>query len=68
MTQITQAQMVHAWAVLLAAVLFVMMGVAFVQERKRSKLAAVLSLLPGVFCFFLWATAAVRYVLGVGNA
>lgn len=67
MTQITQAQMVHAWAVLLAAVLFVMMGVAFVQE-KRSKLAAVLSLLPGAFCFFLWATAAVRYVLGVSNA
>lgn len=68
MTQITQAQMAHAWAVLLAAVLFVMMGVAFVQERQRSKFVAVLSLLPGAFCFFLWATAAVRYVLGVGNA
>lgn len=68
MTQVTPEQMSHAWGVLLAAILFVMMGVAFAQERQRSKFVAVLSLLPGAFCFFLWATAAVRYVLGVGNA
>lgn len=34
MTPITQAQMDQAWGVLLAAILFVMMGVGFAVEKK----------------------------------
>lgn len=64
MTPITQAQMDQAWGVLLAAILFVMMGVGFAVEKKVGKLAAALALLPGTFCFALWAVAAVRFVLG----
>lgn len=68
MTQVTPEQMQQAWGVLLAAILFVMVGVGFAVEKKVGKLVAVLVLLPGTFCFALWAVAAVRYVLGVGNA
>ena len=68
MTQVTPEQMQQAWGVLLAAILFVMVGVGFAVEKKVGKLVAVLVLLPGTFCLALWAVAAVRYVLGVGNA
>lgn len=64
MTPITQEQMDQAWGVLLAAILFVMMGVGFAVEKKAGKLATALALLPGAFCFVLWAVAAVRFILG----
>lgn len=64
MTQVTPEQMSHAWGVLLAAILFVMMGVGFAVEKKVGKLAAALALLPGTFCFALWDVAAVRFILG----
>ena len=64
MTQVTPEQMNHAWGVLFVAIFFLMAAVPFVVEKKFGKLAAVLALLPGAFCFVLWAVAAARFILG----